>query len=210
MERSINKTLYITELAVLIAIILLMAFTPIGYIKTAGLSITLIGIPVTIGAITLGPVAGLILGTVFGITSFINCFTDAFGAVLLSINPFLTVLVTIPTRMLMGLCVGLIYRALLKSKIKKAALPIASVLGPVLNTFFFMTTLVLCFYHTDYIQGFVKALGAKNPIIFVFMFIGVNAVVEIVVNFIAATAISKALLVVLRNQYLEPVKAKEK
>ena len=42
-------------MALLVAIILLMAFTPIGYIKTAGLEITLIVVPVAVGAVTLGP-----------------------------------------------------------------------------------------------------------------------------------------------------------
>lgn len=49
-------------MALLVAIILLMAFTPIGYIKTAGLEITLIVVPVAVGAVTLGPTAGAILG----------------------------------------------------------------------------------------------------------------------------------------------------
>ena len=86
-----------------------MAFTPIGYIKTAGLEITLIVVPVAVGAVTLGPTAGAILGGVFGITSFIQCFgMSQFGALLLGINPFLTFLVCVPTRILMGWLTGLI------------------------------------------------------------------------------------------------------
>ena len=74
MTKSKFSTKYLVEMALLVAIILLMAFTPIGYIKTAGLEITLIVIPVAVGAVTLGPAAGAILGGVFGITSFIQCF----------------------------------------------------------------------------------------------------------------------------------------
>ena len=48
-------------LAILVAFILLMSFTPIGYIRTFGLEITLLVIPVVIGAICLGPKGGLIL-----------------------------------------------------------------------------------------------------------------------------------------------------
>ena len=69
MKKKMNTT-YMVELAVLIAIILIMAFTPIGYIRTLGLEITLIVVPVAVGAVTLGPMAGLILGTIFGITQF--------------------------------------------------------------------------------------------------------------------------------------------
>lgn len=54
----------------LVAIILIMAFTPLGYIKTVGIEITLIVVPVAVGAVTLGPTAGAILGGVFGFASF--------------------------------------------------------------------------------------------------------------------------------------------
>ena len=41
-----SSTLYMVELAMMIAIILLMSFTPLGYLRTPGLSITLLTIPV--------------------------------------------------------------------------------------------------------------------------------------------------------------------
>ena len=49
MKQSKLSTKYLVELALLVAVILLMAFTPIGYIKTLGLEITLIVIPVAVG-----------------------------------------------------------------------------------------------------------------------------------------------------------------
>ena len=56
------RTLKMVQLALFTAIIALLAFTPIGYIKLPlGLSITVIGVPVIVGAITLGPVSGAIL-----------------------------------------------------------------------------------------------------------------------------------------------------
>ena len=55
MNKNKFSTKYLVEMALLVAIILLMAFTPIGYIKTAGLEITLIVVPVAVGAVTLGP-----------------------------------------------------------------------------------------------------------------------------------------------------------
>ncbi len=50
MNRS-SRTVKLVEMALLVAIILILAFTPLGYIKTLGLEITLIVVPVTIGAI---------------------------------------------------------------------------------------------------------------------------------------------------------------
>ena len=201
MTEKHSKTTYMVELAVLIAIILLMAFTPIGYIKTLGLEIALIVIPVAVGAVTLGPLAGLLLGLTFGITSFIQCFgLSAFGAMLLSINPFFTFLVCVPTRALMGWLTGVIYQALKKGNMsKKFACSLSSLCCPLLNTLFFMTTLCICFYHTDYIQGMVSATGASNVIMFVLIFVGINGLVEAISCFIAGTAISKALLTILHR-----------
>ncbi len=74
MDAKKFSTKQLVEMALLTAIIILLAFTPIGYIRTLGLEITLIVVPVTVGAVTLGPSAGAVLGAVFGITSFIQCF----------------------------------------------------------------------------------------------------------------------------------------
>ena len=114
------NTTYMVEMALLIAIILIMAFTPIGYIKTFGLEITLIVVPVAVGAVVLGPTAGAILGGVFGLTSFIQCFgMSAFGAMLLSINPAGTFVVCFVTRLVMGWLTGLIAQGLKKVKALK-------------------------------------------------------------------------------------------
>ena len=104
-------TVYMVEMALLIAVILIMAFTPIGYIRTLGLEITLIVVPVAVGAVTLGPAAGAALGAVFGITSFIQCFgMSPFGAALLGINPIYTLIVCVLPRTLMGWLTGLLYQ----------------------------------------------------------------------------------------------------
>lgn len=63
-----------------------------------------------------------------------------------------------------------------------------------------MTTLVLFFYNTEYIQGIVTSLGAKNALAFVVAFVGVNGLVEAIVCFILGSAVSKALQVALKNR----------
>lgn len=195
------NTTYMVELAVLIAIILLMAFTPIGYIKTLGLEITLIVVPVAVGAITLGPGAGFALGLIFGITSFLQCLgMSAFGTVLFGINPFLTFLVCVPTRALMGWLTGMIYKGLSKGNVtKKFACSLSSLIGPFLNTAFFMSVLCICFYNTEYIQGFVTSMGTGNVFAFIAAFVGINGLIEAIVCFVVGTAISKALLTILRK-----------
>lgn len=200
MNKSKYSTKYLVEMALLVAIILIMAFTPIGYIKTAGVEITLIVVPVAVGAVTLGPVAGAVLGGVFGITSFIQCFfMSAFGAALLQINPFVTFLVCVPTRILMGWLTGLIYKGIRRTKIPSAAsITIANLCCPLLNTTFFMTTLVLGFYHTEYIASIVTSLGVQNAFLFILAFVGVNGLVEAVLCFVVGAAISMALKKALR------------
>ena len=110
-----NKTLEMVQLAVLIAIMLILAFTPLGYLRIGPLAISLMTIPVVIGAMILGPAGGAVLGLVFGLTSFYQCFAgDPFGAALVAMNPFFTFLVCIPTRTLMGWLSGVIFKALWK------------------------------------------------------------------------------------------------
>ena len=48
-EQKHQKTLKLVETAMLAAIVVLMSFTPIGYLKVGALSITFIMIPVVIG-----------------------------------------------------------------------------------------------------------------------------------------------------------------
>ena len=193
-------TLYLVQMALLVAIIVLMAFTPIGYIKTAGLEITLIVVPVAVGAVLLGPAGGAVLGGVFGITSFIQCFgTSGFGATLLSINPIATFVVCVPTRILAGWVAGLVFAAMRKSeskKVKELAYYVANLACPLCNTLFFMTTLCVCFFHTDYIQGFA---GGANVFAFVLAFVGINGLIEAATCFVLGSLISRTLVYALRN-----------
>ena len=189
------------EMALLIAIVLLMAYTPLGYIRTLGLEITLIVVPVAVGAVTLGPAAGAVLGAVFGITSYIQCFgMSPFGAVLLSINPVYTFIVCVFSRVLMGWLTGWLYQVFLKSSLlKKVSVALANLCCPLMNTLFFMGTLTLFFYQTDYIQGIAQGMGAGNPLIFILLFVGVNGLVEAVACFVAGSAISQALKKVVKR-----------
>lgn len=136
---------------------------------------------------------GAICGLAFGITSFMQCFgMGAFGTMLFSINPLGTAVVCIVPRLLEGWITGLIFKAV-RGKTKNGAYLVASLACPLLNTLFFMSALVLIFYHTDYIQGFVTSLGVSNPFTFVVAFVGVQGLIEAIVCFILAGAISRAL-----------------
>jgi len=119
MSSSANRTRTLTTLGILTAIILVMTFTPLGYIKTMGLEITLLHIPVILGAALTGPAGGMVLGAVFGFTSFFQCFgLSTFGTTLFSINPAGTFIVCVIPRILLGLVAAYIYRGRLRELLR--------------------------------------------------------------------------------------------
>lgn len=192
-----SKTLKLAQLALLVAVVLVMAYTPLGYFRTLGLEISFLMVPVTLGAILLGPVEGAILGLVFGLTSFATCFgSSTFGATLLAINPVFTFITCVAARTLAGFLAGVIFKAVKKLKI---GFEITSFIGPVLNTVFFMGCLVLFFYNTEFIQQMATSLGAANPLTFVVAFVGLQGVVEAVVCFIICGVLSRNLYKVLNK-----------
>jgi uncharacterized membrane protein len=189
------RTAKMVQLALFTAIIALMTFTPLGYIKTLGLEITLIGIPVVIGAIVLGPAAGAILGGVFGITSFIQCFgMSSLGVLLLGIDPVRTFILCMVPRVLMGLLTGLVFQGLKKiDRTKYISYAATSLAGSLLNTIFFMSLLILFFYQTEEIQAVASTLGATSAIGFFFVAAGINAVIEAIICLIVGAAVAKTI-----------------
>lgn len=199
-----KKQIYeMTLLAILTGIIILLGFTPIGYIKTLGIEITFLVIPVIVGSIILGIKGGTFLGLIFGITSFLQCLFgfSSFGVVLLEINPILTAIVCIVPRTLMGFFTGIVYQSLSKIIKKELVSNLAtSIIGTLLNTILFMSLLCLCFYQTSYIQEIKTKLGANNMITFIIFFVGINGLVELIVNTIIGSIISKTLLIFNQKQ----------
>ena len=185
------KTLMLTQNAVLAAIVVLMAFTPIGYLRLGAVEMTFIMIPVAVGAITLGEKSGAFLGLVFGVSSFIQCFgMSPFGAALLQINPIFTFIMCLVPRILMGYFCGIIYKAL--SKVKKGvAVVIASFSAPVINTALFMLSLILFFGKTDFVMG-LRA-GTENIWAFIIAFVGLNGLMEIIGTTLIAPPVALAV-----------------
>ena len=189
----------LTTTGMMIAIILLMSFTPLGYLRTAGLEVSLITIPVAIGAMIIGPKAGLLLGTVFGLTSFYQCFgMSPFGAALLGINPFSTFILCVPTRALVGWLTGVIFKGIEKlDRSKTVCYFIGGLIAALLNTILFMGALILFFWNTDFIQSINASIGKLSFFAFVLTFVGVNGLLEMPATCIVGGAVSKTLKKVL-------------
>jgi uncharacterized membrane protein len=176
------------------AILLLMAYTPLGYLNVGPLAITLNVIPVAIAAITLGPAGGAVTGAVFGLTSFLQCLgvggTSAMGAILFDINPLFAFIQRFVPRVLDGLLLGYIFRGVRRVSNTYIACTVTGFCSAFLNTVLFMTLLVLLFGNTEYMQGL---MGGKNILLFICSFVGVNAVFEMLVSTIVTGAVGAAL-----------------
>ncbi len=190
-----SKIKNLTVYAVLTAIMAVMAFTHLGYIKIGLAEITFMSIPVIVGISYSGFKSGLFLGTVFGLTSFLQCFgTSAFGATLFGINPVYTAITCFVPRILMGLIAGLIFDLLKKNNVKSTVnYIVVSAVTPILNTILFLTCLIAFFGRTEYILGLAESVGATNMFAFATAFFGLNAALEVVVCVIVGPAICKAI-----------------
>lgn len=181
-------------LALLVGILLLMSWTPLGYLNIGLLAITLNVVPLAIAAIALGPMGGLIVGCVFGLTSFLQCIgiggSSAMGVALFAINPFLAFVQRFVPRALDGLLLGYIYRFLKKRTHTSVACAVTGFASAFLNTLFFMTALVVLFGNTQYMQ---ELIGGRNVIVFICSFVGINAVAEMATSTILTGAIGTAL-----------------
>ncbi len=193
MSKNQSRTKRLTVTALLAALVIIVSFLPL---RTLGFEINFSMVPIAIGSILFGPLTGAVLGAVFGVVSFIQCFGfSPLGVLLLSENALFTLIVCIPTRILAGMLPGLVSKGLTKLGNVGRALscPLASLLAPLLNTVFFMSALVLLFYNGDTLQGFVQQSGAANPFLFVIWFVGINGLVEILAGFIVAYPATKAI-----------------
>ena len=203
MSRSIQsrKLRYLCLVSMFVAIELLMKLAGLGNIPINPLlNVTLMNIPVAIGAILLGPVAGLILGATFGLTSFIQPMS-AMITTLFSISAVHTIIMCVCMRALMGFCVGWIFR-LLSHIDKKRVFSYfgASFCAAFLNTLLFMGYLVLVFYNTPYIQEKVSTMGAVNPFHFVIVFVGTNGLLELIATTLIGGGVAKGVAYALNKK----------
>jgi uncharacterized membrane protein len=137
-----KKVKDMTLMAMFIAIIIVMGFVPfLGYITIIGISVTLIHIPVLIGAVFLGRKGGIILGITFGLTSFFRALTSV-GLDYLFIFPWVSIL----PRFVFGLIIYDVYILLLKIlKVRLIALVISFVLLTLIHTLMVLPLMISAF-----------------------------------------------------------------
>ena len=194
MKKNDIRTL--TRLALLVAIELVMKAVGLGSVPVGPLYMSLLTLPIAVVAITMGPAAGAILGGVFGAVSFYDAVTgaSAMTGALFQVSPINTFILCVGMRVLMGVCVGLIFNAVKNfDKPGTWSYIVSAMCAPALNTLFFMGYIVLAFYGCDYVQNLVSAKGAANPLMFVVLLVGVQGVAEFLVSGILGGIVARAV-----------------
>ena len=186
-----NKVRFMVQLALLLAVLIIMAVTPLGYLNVGAVSITFLPVPVAIGAMMLGPKGGLLMGLAFGITSLMRCPTNYLGSIFLSASPFYTAVLCLVPRILMGWLTGLFFKALYKTdKTRLLSFLGAGIAAPALNTVLYVSAMMLFFGNTEVMMGY---RGDLPVMAFLAGFVGLNGIIELVVCAIVSTAVGKAL-----------------
>lgn len=188
------KVSRLVRMAVLVAVIFLLAFTPLGYLVIGPIAATTIQMPVIIGAILMGPAAGAVLGAFFGLSGIVKVLTmpgaDAFATAVMSYNFFGYLFIALVPRVLMGWLTGLLGNALKNRTKDMVAYGVTGFVGSLLNTVFYLGALwlmaaqvIASAYATD-----LSGVGA------IVMTTAVTAgLPEAVVSCVVVTAVCKAL-----------------
>lgn len=191
---------FLAELALLTAILLVMNYTPLGYLRTPwGVEITFMVIPVAVGSLILGPMAGAFLGLVFGLTSFAQCFgASPLGVILLQENPLGTFFCCVVNRVLVGLLPGLLYLLFKRfGRLCGPGLALCCFLTPVLNTALYIVGNWMIFQNTwlnvsmttyGYTGG-----GGTSLLVFMMGLVAVNGLAEAAACLVLGTAVCRAL-----------------
>ncbi len=187
--------------AMMAAIVVLLANTPLGMIPLVVTKATTVHIPVILGAILFGPLAGGILGGVFGICSvIINTFTPALTS--FAFSPFMSTTglpgaikalwVAVGCRILIGVVAGWLWKALSHTRVNSwTALSIVGFTGSMVNTVTVMGSIFLLFTQ-QYAQAKEVALEAVSGLILTTVV--VNGIPEAIVATVLVAVIGKNLL----------------
>ena len=141
LNNNVKRMVGIGLLMALVIVLQLIPIPPVG-----GFPISLVLIPIVMGAAMYGPAAGAILGAAFGIIVFINCVTgaDPGGAMVFQANPALCFIVVLAKGTLAGLASGLVYKLVSRWNAYVAML-CAAIVCPVVNTGIFVACMLLFF-----------------------------------------------------------------
>ncbi|NLN96927.1 MAG: ECF transporter S component [Eubacteriaceae bacterium] len=187
MVESRVKTAQMTQLTLLIAIMAVLGFTPLGFIQIPPVSITIMHIPVMIGAMVMGPKEGGILGLVFGLISMVRATFMGVSPIDLMFSPFASgypiqsiIMVLVP-RILLGVITGVLYKSLEPKTKDVLAIGLSATVGSIAHSALVLSCLAVLF----------SAFPLKEVI---FIIISVNGTLELLAGVVVSVAVVKPLL----------------
>lgn len=209
MKAKKHDTRWMVSVALMAAIVIVLANTPLGMIQLPIIKATTVHIPVILGAILLGPGAGAILGAVFGICSLVS---NTMAPTLLSFafSPFLSttgipgalkaIWISVGCRILIGVVAGWLWVLFTKIKLNQfIALPIVGFIGSMVNTVTVMGSIYFLFAQ-QYAEAKEVAISAVFGL--VMGTVMASGIPEAIAAAILVLAIGKVLVVVFRKMNL--------
>lgn len=206
MKTKKHDTRWMVSVALMAAIVIVLANTPLGMIQLPIIKATTVHIPVILGAILLGPGAGAILGAVFGICSLVS---NTMAPTLLSFafSPFLSttgipgalkaIWISVGCRILIGVVAGWLWVLFTKIKLNQfIALPIVGFVGSMVNTVTVMGSIYFLFAQ-QYAEAKEVALTAVFGL--VMGTVTASGIPEAIAAAILVLALGKVLVVVFRK-----------
>ena len=200
MKTRKRDTRWLVLLALFVAIEIFLNVTGIGLIPLPLIKASTLHIPVIIGAVLMGPLAGGVLGGVFGLCS-IWSNSAAPGLLSFAFSPFLatsaagavkTIWIAFGCRVLIGVVAGWLWIALKKLRVNDlAALPVVGVAGALTNTGLVMTSIYLLL-SPEFAAA--KNIAMEAVLGGVMAIVAANGVPEAIAAAVLVTAIGKALL----------------
>ncbi len=191
-----QQVLYLVQLALLTAVLLVLHFTGAA-IPLPGTKISLVLIPIALGAMLLGPLAGAVLGFIYGMTVFISLgvmHLDLFTGFLFDNTPVMAALICTVKTTAAGLIAGLVYRLLRKKSVLLAVF-VAAALVPTINTGLFVLG---CFIIMGTINDYISQVGLDCSGVYFIMILcaGLNYVLELAINLIFSPALERIIRLV--------------
>lgn len=188
MQSNTGKTRKLAGIAIFTAIVIVLQLLG-SFIRFGPFSISLVLIPIVVGAAMYGVAAGAWLGFIFGLIVLLSGDAAAF----LGVNAIGTIITVIAKGTLAGLCAGLVYRALEKTNTYIAVIA-SAVVCPVVNTGAFLLGCLIFFMET--ITGWATEAGFASAGTYMIVgLVGLNFVFELLVNVVLSPVIVRIIAI---------------
>lgn len=187
-----SKTKKLVGMGLLTAIVVVLQALAVAIRPTGLFNISLVLVPIVVGAALYGYKAGAWLGLVFSI---VVLFTDSAAFMVVSVPG--TIITVVVKGVMAGLVAGLIY-LLLEKKNRYVAVMCAAIACPIVNTGIFLLGCLVFFMDT--INGWAAGAGYANAGSYMILgLVGVNFLVELVLNIILSSAIIRIINISKKN-----------